>query len=70
MRIAIRIFLVLGVIIALITFTINPFRKRAGMIIIFLGIVASFAVRLMLGIPMVIIGALFLLIHFLYHRCC
>jgi len=59
-----------GMAIAVATFTINPFRKRAGVLIVLLGIIASFTLRLMIGLPMVGIGVLLLVIHFIYHRYC
>jgi len=70
MKKAIIIFLVAGVIIALITFTVNPFRKRTGLLIVFLGIITSFTIRLMIGLSMVGIGILLLIIQFIYHRYC
>ena len=70
MKIAIGIFLVLGVAITLIAFTLNPFSKRTGLLIMSLGIIASFTVRLVVGIPIVGIGVLFLIIHFIYHHYC
>lgn len=69
MKIAVLLLMVLGVVIAAITFILDPFKKITGLIIVFLGIVAGFSVRVMIGVPVVGIGALLLFIQFLSDRC-
>ncbi|MEW5802572.1 MAG: hypothetical protein AB1847_10785 [bacterium] len=70
MRLVIRILLALGVVITMVTFPLNPFSKRTGLLIILLGIVAGLTEGLMIGIPMVGIGSLLMIIWFLYHHKC
>lgn len=69
-RNAITIFMIIGVVIALITFTLNPFRKRAGLLIMLLGVLSSLTIRLMIGLSMVGVGVMLLIIQFVYHKYC
>lgn len=70
MGIVIRLFLGLGVLGDIVFFTVKPFSKKVGLIIILLGIVACLAEGVVIGLPMIGIGILLLLIQLIYHRCC
>jgi hypothetical protein len=66
----IRILLVVGIFATIISFTANPFSKKPGLLIVVLGIIAGFIEGPIIGVPLMIMGALLLLIYFLYHYHC
>ncbi|MEW6379681.1 MAG: hypothetical protein AB1611_08730 [bacterium] len=70
MGMVIRIFLGLGVLGNIAYFTVKPFSKKVGLIIILMGIIAGLAEGFVIGLPMIGIGVLLLLIQLIYQRCC
>jgi len=65
---SLQISLILGVVLTLIAFAFHPIRKTIGFLFIILGTVVSFRGGFIVGVPMIITGALLSLLFLLYHN--